>query len=348
MDFNIEALSQKAGVSTATVSRALNDKPGVSEKRRKAIKEMASQLGYRPNPQASALRSRTRSGWTLLTRSSTSQITQHRNQHFLSTLREMESSIQVITTAPNEDFKIALNRIWHRPPAVLLVHGIPESESQALEEMGRDSGTAVVSIDRTSKVFDSVCIDRAEGTRLAARLILTGGAKHPIFFTQRKWEHVSNDERNRGIFKAYKEIGLTPTKDQFVCIEGADAEMGRKITLELLESRYVDAIFTYSDEVGYGVLRALFEKGIKVPEDIRLVGFDDLPHSSMTTPNLTSVGQPVQEMVDLAISLAQERQANPQKEIQSLQLPTRLIVRESCPLLNHSHRENTFLTPQSI
>ena len=102
------------------------------------------------------------------------------------------------------------------------------------------------------------------------------------------------------------------------------------------------AIFAYSDQAAYGVLRALYEKGIKVPEEVKVVGFDDLPHSAMTTPSLTTVSQPVQEMVDEAIRLAQLRQATPEADVEQVLLPTRLVPRESCPFQSQTHREQTF------
>jgi len=343
MNLNLQELSRKAGVSIASVSRALNGKPGVSEKKRALIQKMAKDFGYIANPQASALRSKTRSGWTLLTSSSPSQITQHRNQHFLKTLREMAFSIQVITVAPKENFKTTLERIWQDPPAVLLVHGLQGVSSRELEVKGRDPRTTVISIDRNSKIFDSVCIDRAEGVRTATRLMLTGGVTSPAFLTSQSHSTLLNDERNQGIIKAYKDLGLKHKETDFHPIKEATSEMGKEVTLELLQSRFVDAIFCYSDQVGYGVLRALYEKGIKVPDEVRVIGFDDLPHSAMTTPSLTTVSQPVQEMVDIAISLALSRQNNPEGDLQTVLLPTRLIPRESCPIRDHLHREKTFL-----
>ena len=342
MSLNLEELSRQAGVSIATVSRALSGKPGVSDKRRKEIQELAEKAGYRPDLQARALRSRTRSGWMLLTQSSPTQIMQHRNEALIRTLRNMTFSTQIITTTWNDSPSAILDRIWSRPPAVLLVHGYNRGTIQILEERGRDPATAVVILNGTSSVFDSVDLDRTEGTRLATRMILTGGAKHPVFFTS-ETEPSSADARNRGILQAFDELGITPDEKTFQKISGAGSESGRVLTLKLLEERYIDAIFTYSDQIAYGVLRALYEKGIKVPEDVKVVGFDDLPYSSITTPSLTTVSQPVQEMVDEAIRLAQQRQATPEADPEHVDLPTRLVPRESCPLLSQAHREQTFL-----
>jgi DNA-binding LacI/PurR family transcriptional regulator len=343
MSLNLEALSREAGVSIATVSRALSGKPGVSEKRRIEIRELAEKSGYRPDLQARALRSKTRAGWMLLTPSSPTQIVQRRNEALLGTLRKMTFSTQLITTTWDDSPDVILDRIWNRPPAVLLVHGYNRDMIRILEERGRDPRTAVVILDGASPVFDSVDLDRAEGTRLATRMILTGGAKHPVFFTAQS-EPSATDARNRGILQAFDELGISPEDHHFVKVSGAGSETGRVLTLKLLEERYIDAIFTYSDQVAYGVLRALYEKGIQIPEEIKVVGFDDLPHSAMTTPSLTTISQPVQEMVDEAIRLAQQRQAHPETDPEHVVLPTRLVPRESCPLMSQAHREQTFLT----
>jgi LacI family transcriptional regulator len=103
---------------------------------------------------------------------------------------------------------------------------------------------------------------------------------------------------------------------------------GRKATLELLPAKPT-AIFASNDLMALGAMEALRESGLRIPEDVSLIGFDDIPQMSIAHPKITTVHQPLNEMARTAVKLLLEQLENPETPTRRVTLDTTLVIRES-------------------
>ncbi len=335
MSTNIQELARHLQVSVATISRALTGKPGVSERRRKDILAAAKEMGYEPDMQARALRSGQRIGITVLTRSVSSQVESLRSNSLIARLNRHFPQVSIQALAPGESVDQGVRKALAQSPQVLVMIGMGFDP-----EKFRKLPPAVVVMDGQCDGLDGVWMDRSEGTRVLTRLILLGKRQYPLYVVQGSLE--KPESRLQGILQAYAEIGLTIKPEQVVALQEGSYNGGYQQTRELLQQKSFDALFAYNDEFALGALRALHEAKVKVPEDLWLAGFDNLPVSGFSIPSLTTVRQTVGEMADEVLKLIQYRLQNPDAETQHVILKPEVMVRESCPFIDYQHRMMVF------
>jgi LacI family transcriptional regulator/LacI family repressor for deo operon, udp, cdd, tsx, nupC, and nupG len=179
---------------------------------------------------------------------------------------------------------------------------------------------------------DTVKVDNERGAYEAVRHLLDLGYK--------RIAHISGDpnlttgrDRVQGYYNALLEAHLKP-ESKLVKVGDFKTDSGYRLTLELLDSATPpDAIFVANNLMTLGALRALRERNTRVPEDVALVGFDDMPWSAEFRSPLTAVSQPTYELGQEAVHLLLRRIAQPDAPVRTVVLNTRLIVRESCGVL---------------
>lgn len=171
-------------------------------------------------------------------------------------------------------------------------------------------------------------VDNVLGGYLGTQYLLTKGLKNITFigFNQ----SLSSVDRRRGCLQAYADAGIDPL-DHFTYVEtDVSPEAGYRLTIELIgaSQRSVEAIFAGTDYVAFGVLKALSDLGRSVPQDVAVVGYDDLRLSQYTSPALTTIRQPAELMGEQAADMLLRLLAGEPLH-ERLQLDPRLIVRES-------------------
>lgn len=139
---------------------------------------------------------------------------------------------------------------------------------------------------------------------------------------------IAGADRLAGYEEALRSQGVPV--DGALVAEGDFTEEGGRAGMESLLPQEPDAIFVASDTMALGALRALRAAGMRVPEDIALVGFDDMPYSATSVPPLTTIRQPVQRVGSLAFEGLLDIIENGLEPVRRLVVPTELIVRESC------------------
>jgi LacI family transcriptional regulator len=140
---------------------------------------------------------------------------------------------------------------------------------------------------------------------------------------------VATEERRAGYHAALAAAGIAPDPDLEVAsdFEFAPGMEAAGVLLDLPEPP--TAIFAFNDAIGLGTLRAARERGIRVPEDLSIVGFDDIKYATIVSPALTTVRQPLAEMGRTGVSLLLRLMERPRPTMHRVELPTRLVVRES-------------------
>ncbi len=135
-------------------------------------------------------------------------------------------------------------------------------------------------------------------------------------------------DRRDGYLAALRDRGLAP--DPNLMVESDFTEAGGYAAMKQLLQRQLDAVFVASDMMAVGALRAIRETGRRAPEDIALVGFDDMPFAARTEPPLTTIRQPIHRTGAVAAQTLIGLVNNPRSDPQRIILPTELVIRDSC------------------
>jgi DNA-binding LacI/PurR family transcriptional regulator len=324
-----------AGVSQPTVSRALRGSPVVSLETRKRIEEIARQLNYRVDKNASNLRSQHSNTLALLLFEDPTPDDSQINPFFLSML----GSITRASARQGYDLLISfqqLSKDWQQDyedsrkadGIILLGYGDYEEYRPRLERLVQQ-GTHFVRWGPvlTSEPGVSVGSDNAQGGYDVTRHLLEQGRRRIAFLGHATTHYPEFFDRYRGHERALLE-GRVATSSALQVDAITTEDAGFQATREL-QRRGVefDAVVAASDLIAIGALRALQESGIDVPRDVAVVGFDDIPAASHTNPPLTTVVQDTRRAGDLLVeTLLRQIAGDPAA---NSVIPTRLVVRKS-------------------
>ncbi len=324
-----------AGVSQPTVSRALRGSKAVSLATRQKIEAIARQLNYTVDKNASSLRSQRSNTLALLFFEDPTPDESNINPFFLS----MPGSITRHCAAKGLDLLISFQKLdddWHKKyqeshradGLILLGYGDYTLYEARLRQLIK-SGTHFVrwgSVDQDT-IGATIGSDNFGAGRLVGEHLLARGRKAIAFLGQADSHYPEFERRHAGLVRAMQTAGLKQDPDLVVdAISSEDVGYAAAKTL-LARGKPFDAVFAASDLIAIGALRALSEAGLSVPQDVALVGFDDLPAASHTSPPLTTVMQDMRHageaLVETVLAQIEDRPTPPPV------LPTRLVVRAS-------------------
>jgi LacI family transcriptional regulator len=344
----IRDVAREAGVSVATVSRVLNGSGPASADAEHRIREAAARLDYAPNEAARALiRSRTYTLGVLLP--------DLHGEFFSELIRGIDRSARhagfhLLVSSFHSDpveMERALRAMRGRVDGLLLM--APDLTTRAqLTEVSADRVVVLLNPPADDgALHDAVCVDNVGGARAMTRHLLALGRRRIAVITGDSRNHDAQ-ARLRGYRDALRSARVA--RDPALEIAGDFSEAsGYRATQTLLGVRpRPDAIFATNDAMAVGALLALRRAGLRVPHDIALAGFDDVPMARYLTPALTSVHVAIDELgrraTDLAVraiehgrgsdsgrtsdrhAAAKPRRRKPQLHV----LPTTLVVRDSC------------------
>jgi LacI family transcriptional regulator len=346
----IKDVARRAGVSTMTVSRVINRSGYASPETRARVERAVNELGYVPNALARHLRSkRTRTVALVL-----SDLT---NPFFTTIARGVEDiatahdfAVMFCNTDESEAEELEYLRmlIQRQIDGVLLV---PASSSGASLRLLRSHRVPVVVVDRrvASPRVDEVRSDSEAGAHQLVRHLIDLGHRRIGMLSGGRNISTAAD-RVAGYRRALTEAGIT-YDDRLVRYEGFGVEGGLHMARQLLElSPKPTALFAANNFIAFGAIRALREKEMRVPEDMSLVAFDDLPDDWLVEPFLTVVEQRAYEMGRQAAELMLERlRGGGRPRRRSIVLPVDFIARRSSapppvaavgPSRSRSHRRS--------
>jgi LacI family transcriptional regulator len=322
----LEMVAQAAGVSPSTVSRILNGTAVVSVVKKQAVDEAIASLGFVPNPVARGLAG----GRTL----SIGVVALSIDSPFYGVaMRGIEDELDRAGYSPlfvsghwNADEEarcLDLLRARRVDGIILLSSRIGDS---ALRTCARTLPVVVTGRALKAPGLCALSFEDQEGARLATQHLIDLGHRR-IAFIAGNAEHPDSDERKRGYTAALLGAGIA--FDSTLVVPGDYTEAGGLLAMErLLQGRQrFTAIFAANDQMAFGAALALYRRGLRVPDNISLVGFDDLAGAQFSIPPLTSVHQAGYELGQIA-SLAMLELLGGNKPSQQLP-PPRLIVRES-------------------
>jgi DNA-binding LacI/PurR family transcriptional regulator len=329
---DLKTVANLAGVSTATVSRVLNGDPVVKDETRLAVQKAIKTSGYRPNRVAQRLRSTTRNRKLIGL-----LIPDIQNPFYVDVIRGIEEY------AYAHDSAVLIGNFSQDEKKEKLYIDILRSESvdgfivaphhgtdQAVENLIRE-GHAVVCIDRglTNLAVDVVKSDNEQGAFTAT--------KHLIKLGHKRIAHITGDpaipttqERINGYKAALKKYKL-PVDKNLIKGRASDFKSGVEITETILNiAEPPTAIFTGNNLLTLGALETILKRGLKIPEQVAIVGFDDVYWATSLNPPLTAVRQHGFDMGQRAIELLYQRIMDSSRLPANVVIKTELMVRKSC------------------
>jgi DNA-binding LacI/PurR family transcriptional regulator len=319
-------VARVAGVSSQTVSRVSTGHPGVVESTRRQVLDAMAELGYRPNSAARALkRGEFRTlGVILFTLATTGN---SRTVEAIATHAAHEGyAITLIPVAvPTQDGVLgAFTRLGELAVDGIIV--IMEVHLLDAANLTLPPGVQVVVVDSDAgDRYPVVDTDQADGARQAVRHLLGLGHRTVRHVTGPAESFASERRAN-----AWREV-LTEAGREIPPIERGDwsAESGYRAGLRLAEDPACTAVFAANDQMALGVLRAMAERGRKVPEEVSVVGFDDIPDAGSYLPPLTTVHQDFAEVGRRCVEAMLRQIRHEPVDAGTVLVPTTLVPRAS-------------------
>ncbi|TKC89404.1 LacI family transcriptional regulator [Trinickia terrae] len=322
MGTTIRDVAQAAGVSIGTVSRALKNQPGLSETTRLRVVEAARRLGY----DQAQLRPRIRRLTFLLHRQHNNVAASPFFSHVLHGVehacRERGIVPSLLTAGPTEDVVEQLR--LHAPDAIAVAGFVEPETLAALVALQRP----LVLIDLWAPNLRSVNLDNAAGAALAMKHLFEL-KRTRVAFIGGSLAHYSIAQRALGYRRAFFEAGLLFDPSLEVTIDaGLDPDTGAARAMQRIldaSGPLPDAVFAYNDAAALAAMRVALARGLRVPHDIAIVGFDDIPAAAHSAPTLTTISVDKEALGARGVELLLE-ESPAQLEVR---LPVQLVARAS-------------------
>lgn len=328
MTATISDVALRAGVSIATVSRAIHLSPLVNEATRLRVEQAMAELNYAPNVVARGLVTRHTQAIGLVITSMADPFFPPIVQGVEQTALDHGYSVLLCTSGNDPDRELAVVRLLkeHRVDAIIVASSRIGSLYHA-HMAGVTSPLVLINNEQSGSYTYSVGTDDAAGAALATTYLLEQGHR-TIGYIHGPLLKQSTQDRYRGYMRTLGEHGIVPDPS-LVVIGNGQADGGQKAMQELLQRRpRPTAVFCFNDLTAIGALRALRAAGLAAPRDVSIIGYDDIALAAYAEPPLTTIAQQTFELGRRALLLSLDLLAG--KEVSSLILPATLVERASC------------------
>ncbi|WP_026565420.1 LacI family DNA-binding transcriptional regulator [Bacillus sp. UNC41MFS5] len=324
----IKDIAKLANVSHTTVSRALNNSPLIKEPTKRKILEIASQLNYTPNFNAKSL---------VMQKSYTiglflTSISNGTSASFLA------DTIKGVNSIITQDYNLFIRGIDdyqdyssvnpQRFDGIILMSQSVQDNSFIYHVLQKGIPLVVLNREVEEDQLINIISNDTEGSRQAVEYLIENGHRD-IAIIEGTPNFKSAQKRKEGYLKALIEYGI-PIKNEYSVHGNYDMESGYQAMERLLSLRLPPtAVFCSNDDMAIGAMNAVFAKGLKVPDDISVFGFDDIGFSQYTTPRLTTVKRPIEQISIHGAKKMLSLILGDEQEAEKILLKTELIIRDS-------------------
>jgi LacI family transcriptional regulator len=336
MPASIEDVAKKANVSISTVSRVINRRELVNVKTRERVEEAIRELRYRPNAFARGLMLR-KSGIVGLVLPDLhgefySEIIRGANLQ----AREMGTNLLLSSAQPGDDAQRWLAALGQRALldglAVMVSDTMASGIGPALAELGLPIVVLDGEIDGVE--HDTVMIDQRQGAEAMMHHLLDECQLQRVIFVGGLKTNIDTQARYKAYCDALKRADRTLVKEDVYYLDYTHESAYRLASGKVREwAGEGSAVFAANDEMAAGIIAAAIANDVSIPDDLKVVGFDDTRMAQMTRPLLTTVRVPMSSMGATAIELLCQRIAEPERAANTVSLPAELVVRESSGMM---------------
>jgi DNA-binding LacI/PurR family transcriptional regulator len=329
----INDVAAKAGVSRQTVSRVLNDEGVVAEATRARVSTAINELGYRPSAIARSLVSQRTFSLALLT----ADFSDHTHARIIegAEAEAREHGFLIFVSGADhgpygEPLCCSPILSQHHAEGLFIVyHGSDQDNYEIFEHIPRDLPIVTVGYAPSHDNIVTVGIANYQGAFQATQHLLKLGHSRIGHITG-PIQMYASQERRSGYLAALQEARATP-QDRWVASGDWSSSGGYQATLELLDRDIgLTALFVQNDRMTLGALQALREHGLRVPQDVAVVGFDNIPSTPYFDPPLTTLHQPNYELGRTGARLLIDLISGEPAPSAPIRLETELVIRRSC------------------
>ncbi len=327
----ISDVAKKLGVSAMTVSRVINQQDGVGEPTRQRVLEAVRTLGYQPNGMARGLRASRSLTIGLVVPDITNPFfpAVAQGAEVMARKRGYNMFLCDILDDPKNGVA-ALKSLEEKQVDGVIVCSSRMSDKQLFPLLGRHRAAVLINRDAPGEVAGVIKIEHALGTRLAVEHLVQRGRKKLAILAGRTGSAIGR-ARIEGFRTA---LAVEREEDRaFVIQNEPTAEAGREATRALLaEHSDIDGLVCFNDIVAAGALKACKELGARVPEDVAVIGNDDIPLAQLVTPALTTLRVNKDELGASAVQMLLDRVEGRNRQV-SIVFRPELVIRASTPEL---------------
>jgi LacI family transcriptional regulator len=330
MPVTLKDIAKRAGVTAATVSMVINNKPNISEMTRKKVLRIAKELNYYPNVIARGLATKRSNAIGVIVPNLASSFVVRVLQGIKSTNRDLNYTVLLFDTIGQKESEAQLFQRLARErriDGVILISSTVTDEE--LNVFGEESVPSIV-VARRCTTIDCVYVNNELGARDATDYLIGKGHASIACVGSAKLG-LPMQERIAGYKASLAGRGL-PIREELLFMvddDGMDDGIAVFEKIKALQPMPTAVFVPAGDMVAIGIMKEAKKHGLKVPQNFAIVGYDDLPAAEVIEPSLTTVRQPKLEMGDYAINMIVDKIEGRESGLKQKELPTKFIVRES-------------------
>jgi len=332
MAVTLKDIAERAGVTSATVSMVVNNKPNISETTRRKVLKIAKELNYYPNVIARGLATRKSDSIGVIVPNLASSFVVRILQGIKSTNRDIDYTVQLFDTIGQKENESQLFQRLARERRIDGVILIGSMVSDDELNVFRDESVPCIIVARKCDMLDSVYVNNMHGAKDAMDYLFSKGHRTiPCVICSKHGS--STEERLAGYKKSLELHNIAFDPNLVFEVENDDVSAGLRVYKRFREhptAKHATAVFVPAgDMVAIGIIKEARNVGVTVPGDLAVVGYDDVPAAEVIEPTLTTVRQPKLEMGDYAINMIVDKIEGRESAIKHKELQTKFIVRES-------------------
>lgn len=333
MKVTIKDVAKKAGVSITTVSRVFNGYSDISEKTKQHILKVAQEMNYTPNAAARTLSSKKQKTIALILNDLELNRKTTMPMEVLSGVYEytVEHQIEFVffaTTSIKQSQKSFQQFCREKNITGAVIQGLRVDDVYYKELDQTPIPVVLIDIQENSDKVGSVSIDNIAAAKEAVNYLISLGHREIALINGRRQATVSM-EREAGYLRALQEAEI-PVKTDYVQYANFSEEIAEVMSKDLIQHySEITAFFCASDLMAIGVMKGMQEMGLNIPDDISVIGFDDIILTEFLTPPLTTIHQDMKRAAYEAAHLVDQMMSEPDAVAQHVFIPHELVVRGS-------------------
>lgn len=332
-NLTLEEIGKLAGVSRATVSRVINNYPHISPEIRERVEKVIAETGYQPNMIARSLASDRSNIIGLVIPSQayavfTDPYFPRLIQGISQAANQSRLTLSLFLFHSREEEEYTMKSILSTGLLDGLIITADRKEDSIIPRLVKRNMPFVVigRPDANPEKCHFVDTDNVEGAHMAMEYIISLGYRRIGLIGSA--QNTAGDDRYNGYIDMLKKHDI-PIDENLVAFGDFSLKSGVEAMKQLLPYQ-PEAIFVCSDSMAMGAMMVLRDAGIKVPDDIAIISYDDLPPATQTEPQLTTIHQPIGQSGKMAVQMLKDVIANRLEKPQHIILPNQLIIRSSC------------------
>lgn len=331
MKVTIREVAKASGKSISTVSRVLTGSDRVSEEARQAVNKAIEELGYRPNQTARGLKTTSTKTVGLLLNDITNPFYSSIAKGAEEVAKERGYTMMFSNVNEDADIELINLKMMHDRSVDGIIFGPTGGNLDFIKYLNRI--IPIVQIDRKLEDLDApaVIVDNEKAAYQATKTLIDLEHQNIGIIQWKAGVHTPKD-RMQGYLRALKEAGIQPDPENMVKAKEFAPRKTSDLARRLIEKEdRPSAIFALNNQLGIGAFRAIREAGLRIPEDVALIVFDDLETFALTTPTISAVSQPAFSIGKKAMKLLLGRIEDGQEDevSETVVLPTHFVQRQS-------------------